>query len=257
VLTIAGFDPSSGAGITADLKTIAAFGCYGVAAITAMTVQNTQGVSRMERVAGRLLWDSLAALAADNDFSAIKLGMLGTGDIAEVVTKFLAGQSKVPLVIDPVLSSSGGVSLLDEDSEFMMCEHLIPLATVITPNVQEAGILTAGKVRNPGEAKTAAKKLRMLGAANVVITGGHLPENADLLLTESGHFMEFAGPKIDSKATHGTGCAFSTAIACGLAKKKNLPDAIREAKEYVRQAIENAYPVGKGTGPMNHLFRLK
>jgi hydroxymethylpyrimidine/phosphomethylpyrimidine kinase len=257
ILTIAGFDPSSGAGITADLKTIAAHEAYGMAAITAITVQSTEGVKRVEPVSAKLLRETLDALAADTEFAAIKIGMLGSGEIASVVGGFLNSQREVPIVLDSIIRSSSGATMLDESGIAILREELLPRATVITPNIYEAEVLAGKPVTNLEQASEAAEGLRRMGARNVVITGGHLPGNTDVLLRESGEFLEFAGPKIESKATHGTGCAFSTAIACGLAQGKNLPDAVRMAKEYVSQAIENAYPVGKGTGPLNHLFRLK
>lgn len=257
ILTIAGFDPSSGAGITADLKTIAAHGAYGVAAITALTIQNTQGVTKVDAVDADLLRQTLANLAADTGFSAIKIGMLGLGDGASVVAEFLGTQSGSRIVLDPILRSSSGTSLLDDEAFKILRDQILRLAFVITPNLAEAEALTGQRVSNMVEIKAAAKELQRLGARNVVITGGHSAENVDLVRLESGEKIELAGPKIDSTSTHGTGCAFSTAIACRLASGDNLRDAVRGAKEYVLKAIESAYRVGKGTGPVNHLFGLK
>lgn len=257
VLTIAGFDPSSGAGITADLKTIAAHGCYGVAAITALTVQNTQGVSRVEPQSVDLLRETLAALAEDSALAAIKVGMLGSAARAEVVAEFLSWHPNVPVVLDPILRSSSGAELVDAEGIKILTTKLLRLSTVITPNMDEAAALTGQAVRTMADMRSAAKEFQSHGAKNVVITGGHSRENVDLLVDESGKEFEFAGPKLESDATHGTGCAFSTALACGLAKGHDLKTAVKAAKEYVRQAIHAAYPVGKGAGPMNHLFRLK
>jgi hydroxymethylpyrimidine/phosphomethylpyrimidine kinase len=257
ILTIAGFDPSSGAGITADLKTIAAHGAYGFAAITALTVQNTQGVVKVDAIEPDLLKQTLSTLAADTEFSAIKIGMLGSGVLASVVAEFLKSHSGPPVVLDPILRSSSGTQLLDEDGFKILRDQLLRLAVVITPNLAEAEALTGRRVGNMVEIKAAAKELQRLGARNVVITGGHSEENVDLVRLESGEKIELVGPKIESTSTHGTGCAFSTAIACRLAAGDSLRDAARGAKEYVKNAIESAYRVGKGAGPLNHLFRLK
>ena len=223
ILTIAGFDPSSGAGVTADLKTIAAHGAYGIAAITALTVQTTKGVTRVEPVTTKLLRETLDGLSDDTEFACIKIGMLGSAKIASLITGFLQTQREVPIVLEPVIRSSSGAALLDKAGIAILREELLPLATVITPNAHEAEVLTGKPVANLERAREAAKELQRMGARNIVVTGGHLPGNTDVLLQESGKFLEFAGPRIESNATHGTGCAFSTAIACGLVQGKNLP----------------------------------
>jgi hydroxymethylpyrimidine/phosphomethylpyrimidine kinase len=256
VLTIAGFDPSSGAGITADLKTIAAHGCYGVACITALTVQSTQGVFRVEPVSPDLVVQTLAELAGDMDFAAIRIGMLGSAPVAEAVASFLSGRRAKNVVLDPVIRSSSGTDLLDPPGVEFMRKWLLPLATVVTPNIDEAESLTGMSVRSLGEMKAAAEHLQRMGARAVVITGGHLPENTDLLRLNSGGEHEFTSPRIDSTSTHGTGCAFATALACNLALGKEIKEAVGNAKEYVAKAIAAAYPVGQGNGPVNHLFRI-
>lgn len=257
VLTIAGFDPSSGAGLTADLKTIAAHGCHGVAVITALTVQNSQGVSRVEPVEQGLVQDALSSLAADVELMAIKIGMIGTGPVARVVADFLSSHKGNSVVLDPVICSSSGHRLLDESGLEVVRSRLIPLATVVTPNLAEAEVLAGVSVKDLRGMSGAAKELQKMGAKNVVVTGGHLAENTDLLRLKSGEEIEVASRKVESESTHGTGCAFSTAIACRLALGDDLPEAVRAAKEYVRRAIEAAYPIGKGKGPMNHLFRME
>jgi hydroxymethylpyrimidine/phosphomethylpyrimidine kinase len=256
VLTIAGFDPSSGAGMTADLKTMAAFGCFGVAAITAVTIQNTQGIRRVEVLPVELLRDTLHALAEDAEISAIKVGMLGSAAAATRVARFLESQEGKPIVLDPILKSTSGAELLDREGVSVLRDELLPLATVITPNMAEAEALVGTAVRDLAGMRAAARELQRFGAFNVVVTGGHLPENIDVLALEGGEILEFPGAKVESNCTHGTGCAFSTAIACGLALKKDLQKAVEEAKEFIRRAIETGYPTGKGTGPLNHLFRL-
>jgi hydroxymethylpyrimidine/phosphomethylpyrimidine kinase len=254
VLTIAGFDPSSGAGITADLKTIAAHGYFGVACITALTVQSTQGVFRVQPVTPDLVTQTLAALSEDMEFAAIKIGMLGSADVAGAVASFLSGRRVKNVVLDPVIRSSSGAELLDQPG--VLKKWLLPLATVVTPNIAEAEVLAGMPVRSVDEMKAAAEQLQRLGAQNVVITGGHLPANTDLLRMTSGEEHEFSAPRIDSTSTHGTGCTFATAVACNLALGKGMKQSVSEAKEFVRRAILAAYPVGKGNGPVNQLYRL-
>lgn len=267
ILTIAGFDPSSGAGVTADIKTIAAHGCYGVACITAMTVQSTRGVRRVEVVDPGLLADSLEELAADMEIAAVHIGMLGSGRIVKVVADFLAGQAagrggKVRLsniVLDPILKSSSGADLLDASGTKTMVERLISLADVLTPNVDEAAALTGVQVKDLEGMKTAAGKLHEMGAAAVVITGGHLDKAIDLLSFKTKRGIEqeiFKAERQRSNSTHGTGCAFSTAMACHLALDRGLAEAALLAKTYVAAAISNGQQLGRGTGPVHHLYRM-
>jgi len=263
VLTIAGFDPSSGAGVTADIKTIAAHGCYGVACITAMTVQSTAGVRRVESLDPSLITDTLNELAADVSIAAVHIGMLGTAKVVRAVAEFLTesrGKSKSPyVVLDPILKSSSGADLLDVPGSKLLIEKLIPLVTVLTPNVDEAAILTGMKVTNLDEMRVAAGKLHEMGAAAVVITGGHLDKAIDLLsfTTKRGVEQEvFKAERQRSDSTHGTGCAFATAIACHLALDRGLAEATLLAKTYVTAAIAAGYPLGRGTGPVHHLYRM-
>jgi len=255
VLTIAGFDPSSGAGVTADIKTIAAHGCYGVACITALTVQSTQGVREVVAVEAGLVAKTLEDLADDMAISAVHIGMLGSGDVTQAVAGFLRGRELRHVVLDPVLRASSSAALLDEVGKALMLKELVEIADVLTPNVDEAAALTGLPVTNIKEMKAAASRLHELGARAVVVTGGHLAEPTDLLCikTTAGiRTNEFEGTKLHSASTHGTGCAFSTSIACHLAQGSDLPEAVKLAKEYVFQAITGAYPVGRGTGPVNH-----
>jgi hydroxymethylpyrimidine/phosphomethylpyrimidine kinase len=264
VMTIAGFDPCSGAGVTADIKTIAAHGCYGVACVTAITVQSTRGVQRVEPVEADLVAETLEELAADMPIAALHIGMLGTARIAKTVTDFLSrrtGKTKLPnIVLDPVLKSSSGTGLLDAAGAKLLIEKLIPLADVITPNVDEASALTGLKVTSLEEMKAAAAKLHEMGSAAVVITGGHLEKAIDLLsFVSRGGAVEsevFKAERQRSNSTHGTGCAFATAIACHLALERGLPEATLLAKTYVTAAIAAGYPLGRGTGPVHHLYRM-
>jgi len=260
VLTIAGFDPSSGAGVTADVKTIAAHGCYGVACITALTVQSTAGVRRIEPVASQLFLETLHELIADIGVAAIKIGMLGSRRIAKVLADFLEKEKLPVVVLDPILKASSGAALLDAAGVKSMRERLLSLATVVTPNVEEAATLTGLTVRDPEEMRAAAAKLHAMGAKDVVITGGHLDKAIDLLsFTNSRGVVEqelFKAERQRSKSTHGTGCAFSSAMACHLAHGRGLPEAVLLAKAFVGAAITNAHALGRGIGPLHHLYRM-
>jgi hydroxymethylpyrimidine/phosphomethylpyrimidine kinase len=263
VLTIAGFDPSSGAGVTADIKTIAAHGCYGVACITAITVQSTAGVRRVEALDPDLVTETLEELASDIPIAAVHIGMLGAAKVVKAVAEFLAqrsGKNKLPnVVLDPILKSSSGTDLLDAAGTRVLIEKLIPLADVITPNVDEAAVLTGLKVTDLDEMRLAAAKLHQMGSAAVVITGGHLEKATDLLSfsTKQGFEEEvFKAERQRSNSTHGTGCAFATAMSCHLALDRGLAEAALLAKTYVTAAIAAGHPVGRGTGPVHHLYRM-
>jgi len=259
VLTIAGFDPSSGAGITADVKTIAAHGCYGVACITALTVQSTAGVRRVEPLDPGLVKQTLEELASDVEIAGVHVGMLGSAKIVRTVVDFLSGHKLENVVVDPILRSSSGADLLDPAGTALLRDKLIPLATVITPNVDEAAALTGLPVRDPEEMRAAARKLQAIGVGAVVVTGGHLDKAIDLLSFTGAHGVEqelFKSAKLRSNSTHGTGCAFATSVACHLALGRGLPEAVLLAKTYVAAAISNAHPLGRGTGPVHHLYRM-
>jgi len=271
VLTIAGFDPSSGAGITADIKTAAAHGCYGIACITAITVQSTAGVRRVEAIDPELVSETLAELASDMDIAAVHIGMLGSGKVVKAVADFLEGsgenrsrgrgqKSRLPnIVLDPVLKSSSGAALLDAAGAKLLIERLIPLSDVLTPNIDEAAAISGLKVRDLDEMKLAATKLHEMGASCVVITGGHLEKAVDLLSYKGKSGVEqevFTAERQRSNSTHGTGCAFATAMACHLALGRGLAEATLLAKTYVTAAISNGQTVGRGTGPVHHLYRM-
>lgn len=273
VLTIAGFDPSSGAGVTADIKTAAAHGCYGVGCITALTVQSTAGVRRVEAIDPVLISDTLEEIAADLEIAAIRIGMLGTGKVVKTVSEFLLRRSaagktssvssnnaRFPnVVLDPVFKSSSGADLLDPAGVRLLRDLLIPAADVITPNVDEAEALTGVKVKELEDMREAANKLHELGAEAVVITGGHLEKAIDLLSFTSSRGIEqevFKAERQRSNSTHGTGCAFATAMACHLALGRGLAEAALLAKTYVSAAISNGHPLGHGVGPVHHLYRM-
>ena len=263
VLTIAGFDPSSGAGVTADIKTIAAHGCYGVACITAMTVQSTAGVRRIEAVEPGLVTDTLEEIASDIPISGVHIGMLGTARVAKAVAEFLSrrsGKIRLPnVVLDPVLKSSSGTDLLDASGTKVLIEKLIPLADVITPNIDEAAILTGLEVTGLDQMRTAISKLHAMGSSAIVITGGHLDKAIDLLSFKTTNGVEqevFKAERQRSNSTHGTGCAFATALACHLAHDRGIAEATLLAKTYVTAAIAAGHPLGRGANPVHHLYRM-
>jgi hydroxymethylpyrimidine/phosphomethylpyrimidine kinase len=262
-LTIAGFDPGSGAGITADLKTFAAHRIYGVACISALTVQSTLGVRAVEPLSAMLVRQTLKCLAEDLSLSGIKIGMLGSSAVVCEVSSFLTARSgTIPrerIVLDPVLRSTSGTALIDQDGVRVIREELLPRVGWITPNVDELAVLAGGSPDRE-EVPAAAARLQAIAARlgndalNVVVTGGHLNRPDDFLLPASGAGNWLLGEKIITNATHGTGCAFSSALLCELISGRPPEEAAAAAKAYVTEALRSAYPVGKGKGPMNHLF---
>jgi hydroxymethylpyrimidine/phosphomethylpyrimidine kinase len=262
LLTIAGFDPSSGAGVSADLKVFAAHGIYGMACITALTVQSTLGVRAVEPMQAATVAATLQMLAEDVTFSGIKLGMLGTGQNAQIINIFLGTWPGVPAVLDPVLRSSSGRELLDSGGLGVIREKLLGRVDWITPNLDELSALTGMRVSRAEEVPPAAEELRRLAREigndrmNAVVTGGHLDAPDDYLLTAAGDSHWIAGERVDTKSTHGTGCAFSSALLCRLVAGDPPVLAVTRAKKYVTAALRAAYPVGRGKGPLNHLYRL-
>jgi len=255
-LTAAGFDPSSGAGITADLKVFAAHEVYGVAAITALTVQSTQGVRRVEPVGDRVLRDTLECLAEDvgagyAQYAGVKIGMLGSAANVRALVSFLraAGIPRERVVLDPVLRSSSGAELLEPVGVGVLRDDLLELVGWVTPNVDELGILTREPVAGREQVQELAERLAAPGL-NVVVTGGHLDPPDDFLRTAAGHVTWFPGARVETTSTHGTGCVFSSALLCRLIAGDGAEDAVRGAKEFVRRALESATPVGRGKGPV-------
>jgi len=251
VLSIAGFDPSSGAGITADIKTMAAHKCYGISCITALTVQSTRGVKSVEPVEGRVITETLEELANDLDIAAIKIGMLGSAEAARAVAAFLKRHAFRHVVLDPILKSSSGADLLEKDAMPVLKDRLLAFASVITPNIAEAELLTGMPVKHADDMESATLRLHQMGAHNVIITGGHLDPPVDMVSLDPGKRTTFiTGEKIVTRSSHGTGCAYSTSLACNLAMGKKLVDAARAAKKYVESALKNPPVVGKGIGPI-------
>jgi len=256
LLTIAGFDPSCGAGVVADLKTFAAHGCYGLAAITAMTVQNTQGVEAVHNTPSAELREQLEVLAKDSEIAAVKIGMLGNRGNAVVVCEFLDAH-KFPVVVhDPVMRSSGNSELLDAGGVKYLSTELLKRSTVITPNVPEAEILTGLAISDVPAMEAAARKIAEMGAKAVIVKGGHMDRAIDVVF-DGTEVHQLSGDKVKLENTHGTGCTFASAITAQLAAGRGLVEAATLAKAYVVKAIEKAYPVGKGRVPLDHFYRMK
>jgi hydroxymethylpyrimidine/phosphomethylpyrimidine kinase len=251
-LTIAGSDPSGGAGIQADLKTFHQFGVYGEAVITLITVQNTRGVQRIECLAPDLVADQIRAVLDDIPPAAAKTGALGNCGIIEAVAELAAG-FPFPLVVDPVILSKHGAALLEADAVDALKTLLLPHAFLVTPNLEEAALLTGRKVRNIADMRKAAEKLAALGPRAVLVKGGHL-EGGDAIdvLLYRGEFQEFTSPRIATRNTHGTGCTLSAAITAGLASGRDLTEAVERAKRYVTLAIRSNPGLGTGSGPLDH-----
>jgi hydroxymethylpyrimidine kinase/phosphomethylpyrimidine kinase len=255
VLTIAGFDPTCGAGVGADLKTFSAHNCYGVAAITALTVQSTQAVQAVHATPSPTLRAQLDVLAEDMHIAAIKIGMLGTRANAVAVAEFLDKGQFEHVVLDPIIhASAGGPDLLDAAGLKYLGEELIKRASLITPNVPEAALLTGMEISDPAGMETAARKLAERGARAVVITGGHLEKPVDVLF-DGTEMQVLAADRVKTENTHGSGCTFASAIAAQLASGRALPEAVMLAKAYVTKAIERAFVIGKGPGPLDHFYR--
>jgi len=251
-LTIAGSDPSGGAGLQADLKTFHRFGVYGEAVVTLITVQNTRGVTRVSTLDPGLVVAQIQAVLEDIPPQAAKAGALGSREIVEAVARE-AARFSFPLVVDPVMISKHGARLIDEDATRALIEHLIPRTFLLTPNLDEAAALTGLVVEDRDGMACAAEKLASFGAANVLVKGGHLRGDAlDLLYLSDGEIREFTAPRIETRHTHGSGCTYSAAITAELAKGTPLADAVARAKAFITEAIRTAPGLGAGNGPLNH-----
>ena len=250
-LTIAGSDPSGGAGIQADLKTFHQFGVYGEAVIALLTVQNTVRVSRVVVMPPALVLEQLAAVLEDISPAAAKTGALGSAEMVEAVAR-AAGDFPFPLVVDPVMVSKHGLSLLPDAAVAAIRERLLPRAFLITPNVPEAEALTGLTIRTLEDMRGAACRLRELGARAVLIKGGHLEGDATDLLFDGARWHEFPAPRLATPHTHGTGCTYSAAITAALARGLALADAVALAKRFIHEAIRTNPGLGKGSGPVNH-----
>jgi hydroxymethylpyrimidine/phosphomethylpyrimidine kinase len=256
VLTIAGFDPSAGAGVAADLKTFSAHNCYGVAAVTALTVQSTQGVKSIHVTPPAELRAQLDALLEDMTIAAIKIGMLGDRENAVAVAEFLDRAGIANVVLDPVMKSTiGGVDLLAPGGVKYLAEELLKRATVVTPNIAEAEMLAGMVIKDPAGMEAAARKIVENGARAVVVKGGHMEKPIDVLF-DGAEVLMLGGDHVKTEDTHGSGCTFASAIAAQLACGRPLRDAVLLAKAYVTMAIENGFSIGKGPGPLDHFYRM-
>ena len=258
-LTIAGSDSGGGAGIQADLKTFAASGVYGTSAITAVTAQNTRGVTAWEPVSTDLVIAQIETVASDLPPDAVKTGMLATAAIVEAVAATIQALDLPNLVVDPVMIAKGGDRLLREDAVSAIKVHLLHLAEVVTPNVPEAEALSGMSIGSVADMREAGRRIRDLGPSVVVVKGGHLDATGDEvvdLVCGAHETFEVTGPRIRTVHTHGTGCTFASAIAAQLALGQPVDAAVRWAREYLEGAIRNAPGLGGGHGPLNHFWRV-
>ncbi len=263
VLTIAGSDSGGGAGIQGDIKTISALGCYALSVITSLTAQNTTSVTAVHNLPPSFVTAQLNAVFEDIGADAVKIGMLSEVKLIEAVEEFLKQDQAENIVLDPVMVAKSGARLLSKQAETMLVEKIFPLATLITPNLEEVEALTGLHIESSGEMEHAAKSFIQLGAKAVLIKGGHLPGNDTsdcLAYTKNGvlQIAWFPSSRIPSKNTHGTGCTYSSAIACFLAQGHELAEAVRLAKQYLHQAIAASvnFQVGNGHGPLHHFFQM-
>jgi hydroxymethylpyrimidine/phosphomethylpyrimidine kinase len=251
-LSIAGSDPSGGAGIQADLKTFHRFGVYGEAVITLITAQNSRGVTAVQVLDPGLIEQQIAAVLEDLPPHAAKLGALGNRAAVKAVARAIS-DCKFPLVVDPVMISKHGAPLMEGDARSLFADLLIPCAFLLTPNLQETQELAGMRVADLDSMRRAAEILAGRGAANVLVKGGHLKgEAVDILYTPGTGFRELRAPRINTLHTHGTGCTYSAAITAGLAHQESLDDAVRHAKEWLTRAISSNPGLGSGSGPLNH-----
>lgn len=261
VLTIAGFDPSSGAGITADLMTFAAHGLFGTACITALTVQNTVEVRSVDAVSGQHVRATLDLLTRDIRPSGIKIGMMADAEVVRAVVSFLREvprRDEIHVVLDPVLRSSSGREMLSEDGVRLLREELVAEADWITPNLDEIGVLLKREPPERDQVPNAAAELQQLyPALNIVVTGGNLPSPDDFVLLAGGSGSEWIrGTRVETSSTHGTGCAYSSALLSRLVLGDSAAEAPRAGKRFVEEAIRRAVPIGSGRGPLHHLWPL-
>ncbi|HEY8490811.1 MAG TPA: bifunctional hydroxymethylpyrimidine kinase/phosphomethylpyrimidine kinase [Dehalococcoidia bacterium] len=256
-LTIAGSDSGGGAGIQADLKTFSALGVYGTSAITAITAQNTVAVTQVLALPPDLVAAQIDAVLSDIGADAVKTGMLANAGVIEAAADRLRAYGVTNLVVDPVMVAKSGARLLEPEAVEALRTRLLPLATVVTPNVPEAEALVGRPLQETEDLRRAAAEIAALGPAAVVMKGGHRPgpEVVDLLYYQ-GAFIEFRGPRIETGSTHGTGCTFASAVAAGLARGLTIPEAVGQAKVYVTEALRHAPGLGRGHGPVHHFHRL-
>ena len=253
-LTIAGSDSGGGAGVQADLKSFAAMGVYGTSVLTAITAQNTLAVTDVMELPVSLIESQIDAVVLDIGTDAVKTGMLSSAAIIEAVAGKIKEHGLVSLVVDPVMVAKSGDKLLRDEAIEVLRDLLLPLATLVTPNIPEAEALTGRSVADVDEAREAAIAIVGMGAKAVVVKGGHLVGPASDIFYDGEEFRVFTAQRISTTSTHGTGCTFASATAAGLARGMPLRDSVSQAKRYVTEAIRRAYPMGRGHGPLNHFY---
>lgn len=256
LLTIAGSDSIGGAGIEADLKTFSALGVYGMCVITAVTAQNTVGVFDVREMDAKIVKEQIDCVFEDTVVDALKIGMVSSETIIDVVTSSLKKWNPKNVVLDPVMISKSGYYLLKKDAIDALKLKLLPLADVVTPNIPETCELTGMNIGGIDDMKDAAKKIVDMGVRSVVVKGGHFTEDATDLFYDGNDFIILPQQRIDTKNTHGTGCTYSSAIASYLGRGCNLKDAVINAKKYITETIRNSLSIGKGVGPVGHLVDL-
>jgi len=254
-LTIAGSDSGGGAGIQADLKTFTAFGVYGMSVLTAVTAQNTLGVQAAFELPLDLIEAQLRSVVSDIGVDAVKTGMLASAPIVRAVAARLRAHRVERLVVDPVMVAKSGDPLLQPDARGALIAEILPVALVVTPNLDEAASLAGMPVETPADMQEAARRIHALGPRAVLVKGGHLKTDATDVLWDGRELTRFDAPRIESANTHGTGCTLAAAIAAGLARGRGLSEAIREAKAYVRRAIQEGFRPGRGVGVLRHFIR--
>ena len=254
-MTIAGSDSGGGAGIQADLKTFSALGVYGSSTLTAITAQNTVGVTMVHEIPIDIIVAQIDAVLSDIGADAVKTGMLASSAIVETVAEEMERHQVSRLVVDPVMVAKSGDRLLREDAVEALRTRLIPLAAVVTPNIPEAEALTGLRIETDEDVRRAAEAIIQLGARAVVVKGGHREGPATDLFFDGARFQEFSAPRIDTVNTHGTGCTFASAVAAGLAKGLEVVESVELAKDYVTEAIRRSFPVGRGHGPLHHFYK--
>ena len=254
VMTIAGSDSGAGAGIQADLKAIAAMGAYGTTALTSVTIQNTLGVKGVYNLPLEIIEGQIDAIMEDISSHAVKTGMLATKEIISLVSKKVKEYKINKLVVDPVMVAASGDVLLESDAVQTLIYELLPLAEVVTPNIEEAEVLTGLTISNIYDMEAAAKKIAKMGPNYVIVKGGHRSEDATDILYNGEEIFHFPGDKIDTNNIHGTGCTYAAALAACIAQEMTVIDAVGKAKQYITGGLVNSLSIGKGSGPVNHFW---
>ena len=255
-LSIAGSDSSGGAGIQADIKTMTLNGVYAMSAITALTAQNTTGVSDIWEVTPEFLGQQIDSVFEDIPPDAVKIGMVSSSKLIRVIAQKLKTRKAENIVVDPVMVATSGSKLIADDAVRILTAELLPIATIVTPNLPEAEVLSGMSIQSPDDMVAAAKRINEAYGCAVLCKGGHSLNDANDLLYANGSYKWFEGKRIDNPNTHGTGCTLSSAISANLAKGFDLSDSVRRAKDYISGALASMLDLGRGSGPMNHAFDL-